>query len=165
MGDAMAVSITPHLWYAEKALEAARFYASIIPDSRVDRVTTMPVDSPAGPPGSVTVVELTLAGAPFVAMSAGPLDPFNHAVSFVLGCDSQEEIDQLWDALLDGGTHRAVRLATRLLRPVLAGGAQAPGRADGRLGPRAGSAGRDRNAWHGQAGPRSTRSRLSYRPR
>ena len=100
----MAVSITPHLWYAEKALEAARFYASIIPDSRVDRVTTMPVDSPAGPPGSVTVVELTLAGAPFIAMSAGPLDPFNHAVSFVLGCDNQEEIDRLWDALLDGGT-------------------------------------------------------------
>ena len=58
----MAVSITPHLWYAEKALEAARFYASITPNSRVDRVTTMPVDSPAGPPGSVTVVELTLAG-------------------------------------------------------------------------------------------------------
>ena len=100
----MAVSITPHLWYAEKALEAARFYASIIPDSRVDRVTTMPVDSPAGPPGSVTVVELTLAGAPFIAMSAGPLDPFNHAVSFVLGCDNQEEINRLWDALLDGGT-------------------------------------------------------------
>ena len=100
----MAVSITPHLWYAENALEAARFYASIIPNSRVDRVTTMPVDSPAGPPGSVTVVELTLAGAPFIAMSAGPLDPFNHAVSFVLGCDNQEEIDRLWDALLDGGT-------------------------------------------------------------
>ena len=100
----MAVSITPHLWYAEKAEEAARFYASIIPDSRVDRVTTMPVETPAGPPGSVTVVELTLAGAPFIAMSAGPLDPFNHAVSFVLGCDTQEEIDRLWDALLDGGT-------------------------------------------------------------
>ena len=64
----------------------------------------MPVDSPPGPPGSVTVVELTLAGAPFIAMSAGPLDPFNHAVSFVLGCDSQEEIDRLWGALLDGGT-------------------------------------------------------------
>ena len=99
----MAVSITPHLWYAEKALEAARFYASIIPDSRVDRVTTMPIDTPSGPPGSVTVVELTLAGAPFIAMSAGPLDPFNHAVSFVLGCDTQEEVDRLWDALLDGG--------------------------------------------------------------
>ena len=99
----MAVSITPHLWYAEKALEAARFYASIIPNSRVDRVTTMPIDTPSGPPGSVTVVELTLAGAPFIAMSAGPMDPFNHAVSFVLGCDTQEEIDRLWDALLDGG--------------------------------------------------------------
>ena len=161
----MAVSITPHLWYAEKALEAARFYASIIPDSRVDRVTTMPVDTPAGPPGSVTVVELTLAGAPFIAMSAGPLDPFNHAVSFVLGCDTQEEVDRLWDALLDGGARRAVRLAARPLRRVLAGRAEAPGRADGRPGPGAGSPGRDRDAGHGQAGPRRARSRLSYRPR
>ena len=97
------LSVTPHLWYTEKAEEAARFYASLIPDSRIDRVTVMPSDSPSGPAGSVTVVDFTLAGRPFQAMSAGPLDPFNHAISFVIECDTQAEIDRLWDALSQGG--------------------------------------------------------------
>lgn len=99
----MSTTLKPSLWYSDKAEEAARFYAGIIPDSRVERVTTMPAESPSGPPGSVTVVEFTLAGVPFTAMSAGPLDPFNHAVSFTLECDTQEEIDRLWTELLDGG--------------------------------------------------------------
>ena len=79
--------ITPFLWYAKEAEEAAAFYASIFPDSRVTRVASMPSESPSGPPGSVKVVEFVLFGQPFVAMSAGPLDPFNHAVSFVVNCD------------------------------------------------------------------------------
>lgn len=95
--------IVPHLWYSEHAEEAAAFYASIIPDSRVEHVTVMPTDTPSGPAGSVRVVELTLAGQPFQAISAGPLDPFNHAVSFVLLCDDQAEIDRLWNALSAGG--------------------------------------------------------------
>ncbi len=96
--------ITPFLWYAKEAEEAARFYASVFPDSRVTRVTTLPSDSPSGPPGSVKVVDFLLFGQPFVAMSAGPLDPFNHAVSFVVSCDTQAELDRYWNALLDGGT-------------------------------------------------------------
>ena len=96
--------ITPHLWYAEKAEEAARFYVSLLPDSRIDSVTTMPAESPAGPPGSVQIVEFTLSGQPFLALNAGPLDPFNHAVSFVIHCDDQAEIDRLWDALSEGGS-------------------------------------------------------------
>ena len=96
--------IIPHLWYAREAEEAARFYASVFPDTRVDRVTTLPADTPSGPPGSVKIVEFTLLGQPFVAFSAGPLDPFNHAVSFLVSCDSQDEIDRYWNALLDGGT-------------------------------------------------------------
>ncbi|HYP69041.1 MAG TPA: VOC family protein, partial [Thiobacillaceae bacterium] len=80
------------------------FYASVFPDSRVTRVTTMPSESPSGPPGSVKIVEFVLCGQPFVAMSAGPLDPFNHAVSFVVNCENQDEIDRYWDALLDGGS-------------------------------------------------------------
>jgi len=96
--------ITPHLWYAKEAEEAARFYASVFPDSRVDRVTAMPADTPSGPAGSVKVVEFTLFGQPFMAISAGPLDPFNHAVSFIVNCESQEEIDRYWNALLDGGS-------------------------------------------------------------
>jgi predicted 3-demethylubiquinone-9 3-methyltransferase (glyoxalase superfamily) len=95
--------ITPFLWYAKEAEEAARFYASIFPDSRVDRVVALPADSPSGPAGSVKVVEFTLFGQPFQAMSAGPLDPFNHAVSFSVSCDTQAELDKYWNALIEGG--------------------------------------------------------------
>lgn len=98
-------SVHPHLWYSEKADEAAKLYASIFPDSHVDSVTTMPNDSPSGPAGSVKVVEFTLLGSPFMAMTAGPLDPFNHAISLMVECDTQDEIDKYWNALLaDGGT-------------------------------------------------------------
>lgn len=95
--------ITPFLWYAKEAEEAAAFYATIFPDSRITRVTAMPSESPSGPPGSVKVVEFVLFGQSFVAMSAGPLDPFNHAVSFVVNCDDQAELDRYWNALLVGG--------------------------------------------------------------
>jgi len=97
-------TITPHLWYSKEAEEAANFYASIFPDSRVDRVTDLPSDSPSGPAGSVKIVEFTLLRQPFMAISAGPLDPFNHAISFIVNCDTQAEIDRYWDALLDGGS-------------------------------------------------------------
>ena len=99
--------ITPNLWFDTEALDAAEFYVSIFPNSRVDRVTTVPADTPSGPAGSVPVVAFTLQGQQFTAMSAGPLDPFNHAISFVVNCDSQEEIDRYWDALLDGGKAEA----------------------------------------------------------
>jgi predicted 3-demethylubiquinone-9 3-methyltransferase (glyoxalase superfamily) len=96
--------ITPHLWFADKAVEAAKFYVSLFPDSRVDSVTPIPAETPSGPPGSVEVVEFTLAGQPFMAIGAGPLDPFNHAISFLVSCDDQAEIDRLWDALSKDGT-------------------------------------------------------------
>jgi predicted 3-demethylubiquinone-9 3-methyltransferase (glyoxalase superfamily) len=96
--------ITPFLWYAKEAEDAARFYTGIFPDSRIKGVTTLPTDSPSGPVGAVKVVEFVLCGQDFVAMSAGPLDPFNHAVSFVVNCETQEEIDRYWNALLEGGT-------------------------------------------------------------
>ena len=96
--------ITPFLWYAKEAEQAATFYASIFPDSRVSRVVTMPSESPSGPPGSVKVVDFVLFGQHFTAMSAGPLDPFNHAVSFVVNCEDQAEIDRYWNALRDGGS-------------------------------------------------------------
>ena len=97
--------IVPFLWYAKEAEEAAAFYASIFPNSRVGKVTALPSESPSGPPGSVKIVEFTLFGQPFVAMTAGPLDPFNHAISFVVNCDDQAEIDRYWNALLQGGGH------------------------------------------------------------
>lgn len=96
--------IVPHLWYAKEAEEAARFYASVFPNSRVDSVTALEADSPSGPAGSVKVVEFTLSGLPFMAISAGPLEPFNHAVSFLVECDDQAEVDRYWEALSAGGT-------------------------------------------------------------
>ena len=99
--------ITPFLWYAKEAEEAAAFYARVFPNSRVNRVTALPSESPSGPPGSVKVVEFTLFGQPFMAMSAGPMDPFNHAISFVVNCDDQAELDRYWNALLDGGSSEA----------------------------------------------------------
>ncbi len=100
---AMQQKITPFLWYATEAEEAAEFYTRIFPDSRIVRVTTMQSESPSGPPGSVKVVEFVLFGQTFTAMSAGPLDPFNHAISFVVSCDTQDELDRYWNALLEGG--------------------------------------------------------------
>jgi predicted 3-demethylubiquinone-9 3-methyltransferase (glyoxalase superfamily) len=96
--------IVPHLWFADKAIEAANFYTSLFPDSRVEEVTAAPAESPSGPPGSVQIVEFTLAGQSFMAMNAGPMDPFNHAISFIVNCDDQAEVDRLWDALGKGGT-------------------------------------------------------------
>jgi predicted 3-demethylubiquinone-9 3-methyltransferase (glyoxalase superfamily) len=95
--------IFPHLWYAKGAEEAARLYASIFPDSRVDRVWALPTDSPSGPAGSVTVVDFTLLGQPFQAMTAGPHHDFNDAISIVVSCEDQAELDRYWDALLVGG--------------------------------------------------------------
>ncbi len=95
--------IYTHLWYAKEAEEAARFYASIFPDSRVNRVTPLPSDTPSGPAGSVKVVDFSLFGQRFQAISAGPHHEFNDAISIVVLCDDQAELDRYWSALLEGG--------------------------------------------------------------
>lgn len=100
---ASLTKITPHLWFVDGVEEAAAFYVSIFPNSRIDSVTAIEADSPSGPPGSVKVVEFTLAGQPFMAIGAGPLDPFNHSISFMVNCADQAEIDYYWEKLLDGG--------------------------------------------------------------
>ena len=103
MATKARAKIFPHLWYAKEAEEAARFYASIFPDSRVERVWTLQSESPSGPPGSVKVVDFTLFGQRFQAMSAGPHQEFNDAISMVVVCDDQAELDRYWNALLEGG--------------------------------------------------------------
>ncbi len=95
--------IFTHLWYAKEAEEAATFYASIFPDSRVDQVTPLMSESPSGPAGSVKVVDFTLFGQRFQAISAGPHHEFNDAISMVVLCDDQAELDRYWNALLQGG--------------------------------------------------------------
>jgi predicted 3-demethylubiquinone-9 3-methyltransferase (glyoxalase superfamily) len=99
--------IVPFLWYSKEAEQAAAFYASIFPDSRVVRVTSMPSESPSGPPGSVKVVEFELFGQSLTAMTAAQGDPFNHAISFVVNCENQAEVDRYWNALLVGGKPEA----------------------------------------------------------
>lgn len=103
MASKASPKIFPHLWYAKEAEEAARFYASIFPDSRVDRVTPLMSESPSGPPGSVKVVDFTLFGQRFQAISAGPHHEFNDAISMVVLCEDQAELDRYWNALLEGG--------------------------------------------------------------
>ena len=103
MSKPSAQKIIPSLWYVREAEEAARFYTSVFPDSRVDRVTSLPAESPSGPAGSVVVVEFTLCGQAFMAMSAGPHHDFNDAVSFTVNCDSQAELDRYWNAIERNG--------------------------------------------------------------
>ncbi|AOK20501.1 hypothetical protein WT26_32660 [Burkholderia cepacia] len=89
--------ITPFLWYAAEAEEAATFYAGIFPDSRVNRVTSV-----TGA-GATKVVEFELFGQPFFAMSHPRTDTFNHAISLMVNCRDQAELDRYWNALLDNG--------------------------------------------------------------
>ena len=98
-----SAKIYTHLWYAKEAEEAARLYASIFPNSRVDRVWSLPSDSPSGPAGSVKVVDFTLLGQHFQAITAGPHHDFNDAISIVVLCDDQAELDGYWNSLLKGG--------------------------------------------------------------
>lgn len=95
--------IFTHLWYTKEAEEAAEFYVSIFPDSRVDAVTPLMSESPSGPAGSVKVVDFTLFGQRFQAISAGPHHEFNDAISMVVLCDDQAELDRYWESLLEGG--------------------------------------------------------------
>lgn len=95
--------ISPHLWYTDKADEAAAFYASIFPDARVDSVTAIEADNPSGAAGTVKMVEFTLCGQSFLAIGAGPHHPFNDAISLHVTCEDQAELDRYWNALLEGG--------------------------------------------------------------
>jgi predicted 3-demethylubiquinone-9 3-methyltransferase (glyoxalase superfamily) len=93
-------TIVPHLWYDKEAKEAAEFYTSIFKDSRITNVTTIS-DTPSG---TVDIVSFELLGQAFMAMSAGPLFRFNESISFMVNCDTQEEIDYYWEKLTaDGG--------------------------------------------------------------
>jgi predicted 3-demethylubiquinone-9 3-methyltransferase (glyoxalase superfamily) len=103
MPTSRRAKLFPFLWYARDAEGAARFYASIFPDSRVERVSIMQSESPSGPPGSVKVVDFTLLGQRFQAMTAGPHQEFNDAISFMVECDDQAELDRYWKGLLKGG--------------------------------------------------------------
>lgn len=104
MGD----KIVPCLWFDGDGEEAARFYVSLLPDSRIDGVHRSPVDTPSGPADSVLMVEFTLAGRSYLALNGGSAFKFDEAVSFMVMTEDQAETDRLWDALIaDGGQESA----------------------------------------------------------
>jgi predicted 3-demethylubiquinone-9 3-methyltransferase (glyoxalase superfamily) len=91
------------LWFDGQAEEAANFYVSLLPNSRIDAVIPAAVDTPASKAGETLCVEFTLNGAPYLALNGGPYFTFTPAVSIMVPCETQAEIDRLWDALGEGG--------------------------------------------------------------
>ena len=91
--------VRTYLWFNGQGEEAARFYVSLLPDSRIDNTVR------ADPDGPALVVEFTLAGAPYMVLNGGPQFTFNEAVSISVLTANQSETDRLWDALLAGGGH------------------------------------------------------------
>ena len=96
-------NLFPCLWFDGKAEEAATFYTSLLPDSRVDKSWRSPADTPSGPAGMVLTVDFTLNGQQFQGLNGGPDFSFNEAVSFVIECEDQAEVDRLWAALTANG--------------------------------------------------------------
>jgi predicted 3-demethylubiquinone-9 3-methyltransferase (glyoxalase superfamily) len=94
--------ITPFLWFDDKAEEAANFYISVFEDSKITGLTHYGEAGP-GPKGSVMTVAFQLRGQQFVALNGGPQYKFTPAVSFVVDCQTQEQIDRYWDKLVAGG--------------------------------------------------------------
>ncbi|MGK6312685.1 VOC family protein [Neorhizobium sp. DT-125] len=97
------MKVTQHLWFEKDMESAIRFYTSLIPGSSVGWLSTIPAETPSGPPDSVKLASFTLGDQRYMAIEAGPLDPFNHAFSIMVECDTQGEIDRLWEALKEGG--------------------------------------------------------------
>jgi predicted 3-demethylubiquinone-9 3-methyltransferase (glyoxalase superfamily) len=98
----MSATITPFLWFANQAEEAANFYVSIFRNSKIETVHRYG-DTGPGPKGTVMTVAFELDGQPFVALNGGPQFKFTEAISFVVNSASQQEVDDYWDKLLEGG--------------------------------------------------------------
>ena len=101
--------ITPFLWFDSQAEKAARFYVSVFRKSKILKIARCTREAAAKtgkPAGSVLTVEFEIEGQKFVALNGGPLFKFNEAVSFVVNCKTQAEVDRYWDALSAGGEKR-----------------------------------------------------------
>jgi predicted 3-demethylubiquinone-9 3-methyltransferase (glyoxalase superfamily) len=96
--------VTSCIWYVDEAEEAANYYVSLLPDSRIDRIDYSVVDTPGSKAGTVLLVEFTLGGRPFFALNGGPGQEHTHAVSFMIDCADQAEVDRLWYGLSAGGS-------------------------------------------------------------
>ena len=91
------------LWFDSEAEAAARFYASVFPDSRVDAVNRAPADYPSGKKGDVLTVDFTVAGIPCMGLNGGPMFKQSEAFSFQIATDDQEETDRYWNAIVGNG--------------------------------------------------------------
>jgi len=94
--------ITPFLWFDNNAEEAMNFYTSIFPNSKIESVSRYPEGAPV-PAGTVMSAAFELLGQEFMVLNGGPQYKFNEAVSFFVSCNTQEEVDSLWNQLTDGG--------------------------------------------------------------
>jgi predicted 3-demethylubiquinone-9 3-methyltransferase (glyoxalase superfamily) len=94
--------ITPWLWFDTEAEEAAKFYTSVFPNSKIGEITHYGSAGPR-PEGTVLTVSFELEGQDFVALNGGPDFKFNEAVSFLVSCEDQEEVDRYWKTLSEGG--------------------------------------------------------------
>ena len=102
--------IAPCLWFDDQAEEAARFYTSVFPNSKIEdvaRYTEVGTEIHGRPPGSVMTVAFVLDGQSFLGLNGGPLFKFNEAVSFQIFCDDQKEVDYYWNKLGEGGDPKA----------------------------------------------------------
>jgi predicted 3-demethylubiquinone-9 3-methyltransferase (glyoxalase superfamily) len=95
--------ITPFLWFDNNAEEAVNYYTSIFKDSKITNMSRYSEAGP-GPAGSVMVANFTLNGQEFMAINGGPMYKFTEAVSFVVNCEDQKEIDHYWEKLTAGGS-------------------------------------------------------------
>lgn len=98
------MNVTQHLWFEKDMEVAIGLYTSLIPGSSIEWTSAVAADNPSGPAGSVKIMAFTLGDQRYMAIEAGPLDPFNHSFSIMVECETQEEIDRLWDALKEGGS-------------------------------------------------------------
>jgi len=96
------LKITPFLWFDTEAEEAANFYVSLFPNSRITSLSRYGAGGP-GPAGSVMTVSMDLDGLPVTALNGGPIYKFTEAVSFSVSCEDQAEVDRYWDALTRNG--------------------------------------------------------------
>ena len=94
--------ISPFLWFDDNAEEAVKFYTSVFKNSKLDRITRYGEAGP-GPQGAVMTLSFTLNGQDFVALNGGPVFRFSPAISFVIYCETQAEVDYYWEKLSEGG--------------------------------------------------------------
>ena len=95
--------VTTCLWFDKDAEAAARFYTSLVPNSAVTHVQPSPVDYPGGKAGDVITVTFTLDGQQYMGLNGHTQETYGNAASIMVSCETQEEIDRLWDALKEGG--------------------------------------------------------------